>query len=155
MRVNSTSNKLHSNKYVKAIFIFYILLLLKMSFWGFGTFPIRLYGEYSNVSTNFTPFKSIINYLVNFEHYNFGIWFYNTFGNIILFLPLGILITSVFLNVKYFIQVFYLSFFVSLGIELIQYLTKLGVFDVDDIILNITGSLIGFSILSLVRKIKK
>jgi glycopeptide antibiotics resistance protein len=152
--MNSISNKLHPKKYIKVVFIFYVFLLLKFSFWGIGTYPIRLYGNYKDVSANFIPFKSIINYLINFEHYNFGILIYNTFGNIILFLPMGILISKIVVNVKYFIQVFYLSFFVSLGIEMIQSLTKLGVFDVDDIILNITGSLIGFWILSLVKKIK-
>jgi glycopeptide antibiotics resistance protein len=150
--VNFTSINLKSNKYIKVIFLFYILLLLKMSFWGLGTFPIRIIDGYSDVSQNIIPFKSIINYLVNFEHYNFITWFYNTFGNILLFFPLGILISLFFVSVNRFTQVMYLSIFVSFSIEITQYITTLGVFDVDDVILNTLGSILGFSILLFVRK---
>ncbi|MEH6944090.1 VanZ family protein [Bacillus sp. JJ722] len=149
--MKSKSIKLYSNNYIKVFFLFYFLLLVKFSFWGVGAFPSRMNPGYSDVSHNITPFKSIINYLLNFEHYNFNTWFYNTFGNVLLFLPLGILISLVFVNVKHFSQVMYLSLFVSFSVEVAQYITALGVFDVDDIILNTLGSILGFLILVCIK----
>ncbi|WP_353507056.1 MULTISPECIES: VanZ family protein [unclassified Bacillus (in: firmicutes)] len=92
-----------------------------------------------------------MNYLLNFEHYNFSTWFYNTFGNVLLFLPLGILVSLVFIDVKYLSQVIYLSLFISVSVETTQYITTLGVFDVDDIILNTLGSILGFMILVFIK----
>ncbi|PEM26525.1 VanZ family protein [Bacillus pseudomycoides] len=147
------SIKLNSNKYINVIFLFYIFMLIKFSFWGIGTLS-RMNADYSNVLHNITPFKSITNYLLNFDHYNFSTWFYNTFGNVLLFLPLGILITLVFVDLKHFRHVIYLSLFVSLIIEIAQFFTTLGVLDVDDIILNTLGSILGFLILVLIKNKK-
>jgi glycopeptide antibiotics resistance protein len=66
--------------------------------------------------------------------------------NIVLFIPLG-----VFLYIgkrKLAISVI-IGFGVSLAIEIIEYITKTGVFDVDDLIMNTLGTLIGFVICSL------
>jgi glycopeptide antibiotics resistance protein len=152
--MKSTSIKLSPNKYIKVILLFYIVMLITISFWGIGTSFSRMNAGYSDVSHNIVPFKSIINYLLNFEHYNFNTWFYNTFGNLLLFLPLGILISLVFVNVKHLNQVMYISLFVSFSVEIIQYATILGVFDVDDIILNTLGSIIGFLILVFIKNKK-
>ncbi|WP_277137594.1 VanZ family protein [Aneurinibacillus aneurinilyticus] len=46
-----------------------------------------------------------------------------------------------------------LSFVFSMVIEILQYMTHLGQFDVDDIILNIVGSMIGFVFFLLTKKV--
>lgn len=69
--------------------------------------------------------------------------FINVIGNIILFIPLGYIARLI--KSKMIIKIICLiSFIVSL--ELLQYITKRGVFDFIDIILNISGSLIGMII---------
>ncbi|WP_415340200.1 VanZ family protein, partial [Clostridium perfringens] len=50
-------------------------------------------------------------------------------------------------------SIFIVSFGISLTIELIQLLTGLGFFDVDDIILNVLGGIIGYLILKISIKI--
>jgi len=148
--------ELNSNKYAKFLFGCYIILLLIVSFVGINiNLPTRLYGNYGDVLHNLVPFNSIRTSLFNFHQYNFNTWFYNTIGNILLFIPLGILLPLVFANIKRFIQIFFLLFMGSFTIEILQYVTLLGVFDIDDIILNILGGILGYLILILIVKMKK
>ncbi len=69
--------------------------------------------------------------------------FINLVGNVVCFIPLGFVL-PVF-NSKHwnFIRVTLISMLSSLVIELIQLVTKLGSLDVDDIILNTCGGMIG------------
>ncbi|MFC3039665.1 VanZ family protein [Virgibacillus xinjiangensis] len=80
-----------------AIFLFlvYIGIVLFTNFVSDNTtFMLeRHIGDpYTRASHNIVPFTTLNTYLFNFHNYNFDIWFYNTFGNILLFLPIGILL---------------------------------------------------------------
>ncbi|WP_280771843.1 VanZ family protein [Salipaludibacillus daqingensis] len=145
---------LKSRKYVTTVcFLIYIYLLLSVSFLGESIFfPTRLYGHYVDISHNLIPFATIGNYLLNFQSYNFDTWFYNTFGNIVAFIPLGILLPLIFDKIRRITQVIFISFMVSLIIEITQYVSHLGVSDVDDIILNTMGGILGFMILCLIKR---
>lgn len=75
-----------------------------------------------------------------------GFWIdlqYSTFEvimNVILFIPLGILLA----NKLKLVSTVILSFLLIIAIESIQYIFKLGVFDVIDIATNFSGILIGY-----------
>ena len=72
-----------------------------------------------------------------------SIWLFNL-GNIVAFIPFGVLLPKAFrLNFKTFIVSFLLM--IS-SLELLQALTKLGAFDVNDIVANTLGALIGYMI---------
>ncbi|MGG3575314.1 VanZ family protein [Bacillus gobiensis] len=146
--------QLNTKKYVRIIFIIYLVMLLTVSFWGISMFFPR-YIYYNEVSQNLMPFKMITNYLLNFEQYNFRTWFNNTFGLVLLFIPFGLLIPLVFADIKHAAQMMYLSFLVSLSLEIAQYITVLGVFDIDDVILNTFGGMLGFLIITQLIKRKK
>ncbi|QOR65951.1 VanZ family protein [Cytobacillus suaedae] len=146
---------LKSRWYVTVLTLFYISLVLFVSFVGVGLFfPDRLDGRYTGASHNFVPLSTIGTYLINIQNYNFDTWFYNTFGTVLLFVPIGILILLLFSKLKAGIALVVILIF-SLFIETVQYITKLGVFDVDDIILNTSGVLLGILICSFLKKRKK
>ena len=93
---------------------------------------------------NLVPFKSTIRYLTEFDSYNLDIVLMNTLGNVIIFIPFGFLLPLLFKqinNVKMASKIF-IKFI--LLIELLQLITFTGVFDIDDIILNMLGALIGY-----------
>ncbi|QDQ08449.1 VanZ family protein [Bacillus sp. BD59S] len=93
---------------------------------------------------NLVPFKSTIRYLTEFDSYNLDIVLMNTLGNVIIFIPFGFLLPLLFKqinNVKIASKIF-IKFI--LLIESLQLLTFTGVFDIDDIILNVLGALIGY-----------
>lgn len=70
--------------------------------------------------------------------------FLNIVGNIILFIPFGFLLSEI-KNINNIIK-FIISLIIIIILEFIQYITKKGVFDYIDIILNYIGIIIGFSL---------
>jgi glycopeptide antibiotics resistance protein len=85
---------------------------------------------------NFIPFKSIL----GFSEVNGSIKALNIVANLLMFLPLGIILC--FGNKKGFNSLLTVTY-TSLGIELFQFIFKKGIFDIDDIILNTLGGLLG------------
>ncbi|MCM3626250.1 VanZ family protein [Paenibacillus glycanilyticus] len=95
---------------------------------------------------NLIPFQSILQYANGYPNYNFDTWFFNLFGNVLLFVPLGFLLPILFAKARRFSTTIVWTILVSLTIELTQLGTRLGSFDVDDLILNVLGGLIGFAV---------
>ncbi|MFC0560394.1 VanZ family protein [Halalkalibacter alkalisediminis] len=83
--------------------------------------------------------------------YNFDTWFYNTSGVVLLFIPIGVLIPLLLPKLKNVLTIVLILMF-SLTIESVQYVTQLGVFDVDDIMLNSLGGLIGILVFSHLKR---
>ncbi|MGN1342386.1 MAG: VanZ family protein [Bacilli bacterium] len=111
------------------ISIIYILCLFHVV-----TFQDNNYGI-----SNFVPFKEIF-------RYDFGTpkFMKNIVGNIMLFIPYGF-IASYLIKNKKFSTITILTIIVSLTIETVQYYIG-RVFDIDDVILNLAGGIIGFLI---------
>lgn len=95
---------------------------------------------------NLVPFKEIM-------RYNLGsrLFFKNVIGNIIMFIPYGIF-ASLYTKVDKPFHAICLVLFASVTVEITQ-LAIGRVFDIDDIILNVVGGIIGFGIYQLVEKI--
>lgn len=101
------------------------------------------------------PFKTIRNTLIN------SAWKKQILGNIIMFIPLPIFIG--FMNKKNicFIRILLLGISFSVGIESIQLIINIivkfpsRVADIDDIILNSMGVLIGLILFAIIRKMNK
>ena len=86
---------------------------------------------------NLVPFAEII-------RYEFGskLFYYNVIGNIILFMPFGYCIAD-YVKSKNIFPALIISAIVSTTVEVIQ--LKIGrSFDIDDIILNVLGGIIGY-----------
>jgi glycopeptide antibiotics resistance protein len=65
-------------------------------------------------------------------------------GSILLFIPLGFLLPVLNKKFNRFNKTIKISLALSLTIEILQYLFRVGQFDIDDIILNTIGSILGF-----------
>lgn len=79
----------------------------------------------------------------------------NIFGNIIAFIPFGIYLPYTSESKLGFISTFLYTFSLSLTIELVQLITKVGSCDVDDIILNALGGVIGYVLWYIYTKLRK
>lgn len=120
---------------LKLFFALYILCL----------FQIVTYKDVNYSSVNFIPFKEIFRY--DFGSYLF---YKNIIGNMLLFLPFGFFV-GYLLKLQKFSIVFILSLIASCSIEVTQ-LAIGRIFDIDDIILNVLGSIIGYYIYFLINK---
>ena len=108
-------------------------------------------------TANFIPFKTVIMYIKHYSHLNS---FENLAGNIAVFIPFGLLAPLVKSDRKRgaaFVTA--LGFLISMAVEVIQLVTGFGAFDVDDLILNTLGAVIGYilyrMIVGIVKKISK
>ena len=98
-------------------------------------------------TSNYIPFKEITRYPIG--SYAF---MKNVIGNIIMFVPLGFFI-GYYTKIKKKKWVLLLVFAVSFFIETMQY--YLGrVFDIDDILLNVLGGLLGYFVCMSFKNIK-
>ncbi|WP_420488180.1 VanZ family protein [Gottfriedia acidiceleris] len=66
----------------------------------------------------------------------------NIFGNIILFVPFAFILTSIKRSKK----VILIGLFLSVSIEVVQFMMSLRTSDIDDVILNTIGTYIGYRI---------
>ena len=125
-------------EFYNLLFIIYLLLL----------YYLLLSTDNASSGLNLTPFKEIIRYPITSIQF-----IYNVIGNIVLFLPFGFFISD-FIKAKKTYQILIISALISLTAELIQF--KIGrAFDIDDIILNVTGAIIGFLCYKGLRSIKR
>ncbi|MEP7231844.1 MAG: VanZ family protein [Ginsengibacter sp.] len=129
----------------------YFLLLNYLVF-----FARRRRNHHFNYEINFVPIKySIHTFLTlnandNFEVYNF---YLNLFGNILLFLPFGIILITVF-NVHKLKWIILSTIILSSCIEVLQYLFQVGLADIDDVVLNLSGAVLGFYLYKKIIQVK-
>ena len=145
-----------NKKLIKILFYIYIAFLILFVVLKFdGSFE-RIISLHNSIienekdglrNINLIPFRSMSPYLRDItEPYAFK----NIIANILVFIPLGFFISNK--NPKNVFKALIICLGVILSIELIQLFFKIGFFDVDDIILNFIGSLLGVFISLFVRK---
>ena len=68
----------------------------------------------------------------------------NIFGNVLAFAPFGFFLPIITRRRRKFLGVTGLTFLLSLSIETLQLVSKVGCFDVDDMLMNTVGGIIGY-----------
>ena len=123
------------------ILAIYIIMVLNITLFARQMHKFNLNGfknVYKYGGLNIIPFKTILDYIINYHKYYLKTILINTIGNIIIFMPVQYLIMKVFdkLSLKKYLCIDLILLFI---IEFLQLITDCGVFDVDDIILNLVG----------------
>lgn len=135
------------------LFYFYMLALVYFLLLSDGFGRLSVYDDYHY---NLIPFKEIKRFIVYWRAIdNLFLVAMNLFGNIVAFIPFGALIRWVINRSVRWYQVVGYTFLLSLSVEILQLIAKVGVFDVDDLLLNTFGGLIGFWIYYLLRTIDR
>ncbi len=120
-----------------------------------------IYGRtdvYSDYRYNLIPFLEIrrfLNSILNGGSLSFWDVCVNLIGNVIAFVPFGALIRWVRNQKTGFLIAVLYTFLFSLAIEVTQFFTKVGVFDVDDLLLNTCGGALGYLCYWILRKIDR
>lgn len=153
---NRTSNMLR--EVVLFLFLFYFLVMISLTIFKNSiifTNPLKNY-QYIHKGIfgiiNVIPFKETIATLTD-GHTPIRIPLINIFGNILVFIPLGFFIPLLFEKYNKASKVFVLGFVSTLCIELTQLFIGNNVCDIDDIIYNTTGAILGLLIFRLFEKI--
>ena len=141
------------------IFFLYLLFLIKMIIFKYPIEHMRAIVDtwqkdviWEGLSTaNFIPFKTIKMYI---QYYDLpGLRsFSNLFGNVLVFIPVGVMLPMVHRASKNILVLLLNALLFVVGIEVFQLFSNFGAFDVDDIILNCFGVLIGRCIYQILVK---
>lgn len=104
--------------------------------------------EYIRLSVNFIPFRTMTKYIKNVHtgFINVNTIIYNLIGNFLLFLPMGFLLPLTFRNLNTLFSCTSIVFVSILLLEILQLFLQIGVFDIDDFILNMLGAWVGYGI---------
>ena len=132
---------------VYGIALIYILFLSRI-----GRYQYDSFFEYVKYSVNLIPFKTVWGYVQDYMEQ--GSWILtlairNVGGNFILFFPMGMFLPCLFPKTQKFRRTVLISFCTIFCVELIQVCLRCGIFDVDDLILNISGWFLGFAVLKI------
>ena len=131
------------------VFFLYLCMLIKAVVFKYPLDQLRQITESWTKSqilegldtANFTVFKTIKMYIRYWGRLNS---FENLFGNIFLFSPFGFLLPFLHRESRYWWVLLINAFWVVCCIEIFQLVTAYGAFDVDDILLNCLGAMLGY-----------
>ena len=123
--------------------LFYIYIILLSYFLFFSEHYGRGY-VVEEYRYNLEFFKEIGRFLKYREQLGLESFVVNILGNILAFAPFGFLLPIIHKRYQSFIKIIFLSILFSLTVEVIQLFLKVGIFDVDDILLNTTGGVVGY-----------
>lgn len=137
---------------VYGFILVFILFLSSRGFWSDLSFL-----EYIKRFSNFIPFRTIGGYIraVKESAMNLDIPIKNIVGNLLLLFPMGIYLPCLFKRFRTIGKFIVSILIMLLVIETLQILLRRGSFDIDDIIMNVTGAIIGFAIwkLTIIQKL--
>ena len=127
------------------LFVTYTLLMFYFLFFAesFGRTGMEEYRY------NLIPFQEIKRYLLYPEQLGTVSVLNNLAGNVIGFLPFGIILPILNRSTRKGWKLLLLSFEFSALVEAAQLITRMGSFDVDDIILNTVGGMLGYAIFAV------
>ena len=135
---------------VWSAFVFYCLALIYIFVIKRLNNPTGHYGNIKEffVFSNFIPLKTVYDYIEKIinNRINLDTAIVNLVGNLIVFLPMGCFLPFMFEKMRRFKKTILLVLGIVLFIELAQIILGLGSFDIDDIIFNVGGAMIGYAL---------
>lgn len=124
------------------------ILVLKIASFKIGHLRLNFSG-YATGEPNLVPFTTILPYLSGERGQMIAL--FNIGGNIALFIPFGFLVPFVFRAVAWRTSLA-LAVGVPFAIEITQAVFRIGIFDIDDVILNGLGVMLGYFAFLLFRR---
>jgi glycopeptide antibiotics resistance protein len=104
-------------------------------------------------AVNLIPFETILTYLRFRENMPFLRWFSNIFGNMLVFVPLGLYLPAALPAMRRFARTLAAVVLVSASLEALQYLLGTGSTDIDDVWLNAAGGSLGYALYVIVARV--
>lgn len=148
-------------KITAALFAVYTAAMLYLLFFGrlvrYDPLP---YGEHIERYTNFIPLQTLERFMRLLTNRAVSpalvrSALINLAGNVILFIPVGLFLPSVFERQKNVFVFMFTALLCFAAAEGLQLALRLGSCDVDDVILNFAGALIGFITAKVIRMKKE
>ena len=146
-----------STPFWRFLFVVYVAILLWLLFdrsfhWTEGL----SYRQQLKNNISLIPFHTIRNYWKVVCRAEFDSLFFhcviNLAGNVVLFLPIGYFLPRLWVPMRKFFPFLLTCTFSVCLVELLQLLSLLGRMDIDDLILNLFGMLLGYLLFMISKK---
>ena len=141
----------------KLLFWIYCALMLVLLFWRTPNRGPAPYLERVLGMVNLVPFETIRRYLRLLDSRALvfiRMAVVNLFGNVIMFVPLGLLLPVAYPRTARWWKILLITAGAVIAVEITQVLTLLGTCDIDDLILNLLGAAIGYGCFQILCKNK-
>ena len=148
---------MYKQKHFKLLFWIYCTAMLALLFWRAPVRSPGSYGERVLGLLNPVPFETICRYIRLLGHPASAyvrVAAVNLFGNIFMFVPLGMLLPEVYPKLRRWWKTMLVTAGAVMAVELGQMLTLLGTCDIDDLTLNLLGAAIGYGLFLITHKNK-
>ncbi len=126
----------------RVLFLIYAGILVYFLFFAdwYGHAP----GRAVRSAPNLVPFREIRRYLQRSYIIGRRLVFWNLVGNVLGFMPFGFMLPLLSDFFKKWYRVLPGGFLLTLLVESVQLISGIGIFDVDDMILNTLGAFLGY-----------
>ena len=146
-----------STPFLRFLFVVYAGVLLWLLFdRPIAQDPVSDYAEIMRGNMNLIPFHTIGNYWKVVTRWEFTPLFrhcvINLGGNVFLFIPIGYFLPRLWPFLRNFFSFLLTCTMAITLVELVQLVTLLGSLDIDDLILNLSGMIVGYLISMIVKK---
>ena len=133
------------NRHRKHGFVLLVIYLVLLTYFLFFAETMgRTPDMRVDYSYNLTLFKEIRRFIVHRDILGYKAMILNIAGNVVAFMPFGFILPEVWDQLNRWYTITLMGFLFSLGIELVQLVGRVGSFDVDDLLLNTIGALLGY-----------
>ena len=144
---------MNNRKLNTALFMAYGTLMLWLLFDRPGFTPGIPYWDQVAQQLNLVPFRTLrlfAHLLDSGVRAHIQMAVINLGGNVIMFIPLGLLLPKVFPKLSSLLRVLLTTAAIIIFVEIIQLFTLVGSCDIDDLILNVAGAAIGYGLHKLI-----
>lgn len=136
--------------FIQSSFFIYVFMVLTLTGYFLLFKELASHGWWDKISHRIET-KEHVNVQPFLMFKQFKISSKQVLGNFIMLLPLGIFVPLLFRRLSGFIPVFIICLLVSVCIELMQLITSYRSTDVDDVILNTSGAVVGYVLYSALQ----
>ena len=142
-------------KFLLVFLLFSLLCFLYFYIFRLLFYILLIYQILTIYHYNLVPFREIIRFFTYRELIGMKAFFENLFGNILAFVPFGFMMPILNKECRKTARIILLTFLLSLIVENIQLVIRIGSFDVDDLILNTLGGTLGIGIFHWINGIRR
>jgi len=132
--------------------VLFIIYILAMAYFLFFSEALNR-AETAVYHYNLVLFKEIKRGWWLWQNGNTQYFILNVVGNVVAFVPFGFTFPIISPRNNKFINITLLSMEMTLGVEIVQLMFKVGSFDIDDIFLNVSGAVAGYVLFRVCNKV--
>lgn len=146
---------MNRSRIVYTLFAVYCALMLWLLFNRPGYTEGIPYWQQLLPNLNLTPFRTLrlfLGLLNDHRPYLVRAALVNLLGNVVMFVPLGLFLPLIFTKLRKLWRTMLSAALLITAVEITQLFTLVGSCDVDDLILNLLGAILGYGIYKLTKK---